>query len=126
MKTKEQTKRLKVRRRRARLHVRERLKGKRAPRPRLSVFRSHKHIYGQLIDDEGGRTLAAASSLDKQLDGKLNGLKKTEVAAKVGMLLGERAKGAGIEVAVFDRGRFKFHGRVRALAEAAVEAGLEF
>lgn len=95
-------------------------------RPRLSVFRSLTNIYGQIIDDESGRTLAAASSLDKDLRDNLKGMRKTDAAAKVGALLAEKAKAAGVTQVVFDRGRFKYHGRVKALAEAAREGGLEF
>ena len=96
------------------------------PRARLSVFRSLKYIYCQVIDDEQGRTLAAASSLDKDLRDNLKGLKKTEAAAKVGEALAVRAKAAGVTKVAFDRGPFKFHGRVKALADAARAGGLEF
>ena len=95
-------------------------------RPRLTVFRSLSNIYGQVIDDRDGRTLAAASSLDKDLRGSLSGLKKAEVAAKVGAALAERAKAAGVSEVVFDRGRYLYHGRVKALADAAREGGLQF
>jgi large subunit ribosomal protein L18 len=93
-------------------------------RPRLAVFRSLNHIYAQVIDDTAGRTLAAASSLESGLrngDGT-----KSEAARSVGRLVAERAKAAGIEQVVFDRSGFKYHGRVRSLAEAAREAGLDF
>ena len=95
-------------------------------RPRLSVFRSLTNIYGQIIDDETGRTLASASSRDKDLRDGLGGLKKTEVAQRIGTALAERAKANGITSVTFDRGPFKFHGRVKALADAAREGGLEF
>jgi len=106
--------------------VRRRISGT-AQRPRLAVYRSLKHIYAQVIDDEAeptGRTLAAASSVEPGLD--LEGKSKTEVAKVVGKLIGERATAAGIENVVFDRGGFPYHGRVKALAEAAREAGLKF
>ncbi len=95
-------------------------------RPRLSVFRSSKQIYAQIIDDQAGRTLAAASSIDKDLKGKLKTGATVDAAAEVGKLLAARAKEAGVEVVVFDRGGYKFHGRVKALAEAARESGLTF
>jgi large subunit ribosomal protein L18 len=93
-------------------------------RPRLAVFRSLKHIYAQVIDDTSGRTLAAASSLEQGLR-DLEGT-KTERARIVGRLVAERARAAGITRVVFDRAGFRYHGRVRTLAEAAREAGLEF
>ena len=99
---------------------------KRSDRPRLSVFRSSTNIYCQIIDDEAGRTLAAASSRDAALRDEIKGLKKTDAAAKVGTRLADRAKEAGVTRVVFDRGRYKFHGRVKALADAARSAGLEF
>lgn len=95
-------------------------------RPRLSIFRSLTNIYGQIIDDDSGRTLASASSLDKGLRESLGGMRKSDVAAKVGAALAEKAKAAGITKVVFDRGRFKYHGRVKALADAARQGGLEF
>lgn len=95
-------------------------------RPRLSVFRSARQIYVQAIADDLGRTLAEASTLSKELRGELGGLKKTEAAKKVGQLLATRLKAVGIDSAVFDRGRYLYHGRVKALAEAAREAGLKF
>jgi large subunit ribosomal protein L18 len=95
-------------------------------RPRLNVFRSSKHIYAQVIDDGQGHTLAAASTLDPELRGKLNGLTKTEQARSVGKLLGERAVARGVKQVVFDRGGYKYHGRVKALADGSREAGLEF
>jgi len=95
-------------------------------RPRLSVFRSLKNIYCQVIDDRQGSTLASASSRDKDLRGEIMGLTKMEVAAKIGLAIAARAKSAGVSQVAFDRGAFKFHGRVKALAEAAREGGLEF
>ena len=93
-------------------------------RPRLAVFRSLNHIYAQVIDDASGTTLAAASTVEKDLRGSRT--TKTEEAAVVGRLLAERAKAAGIERVVFDRAGFRYHGRVKSLADAAREAGLEF
>jgi large subunit ribosomal protein L18 len=93
-------------------------------RPRLAVFRSNKHISAQVIDDVSGRTLAAASSVEKDLKGTSGS--NRDAAKKVGQLLGERAKSAGVSKVVFDRGGFLYHGRVAALADAAREAGLEF
>ena len=93
-------------------------------RPRLSVFRSSKHIYAQVIDDAAGRTLASASSLDPDLraaDGT-----KADDAAKVGRLIAQRARAAGVERVVFDRAGFRYHGRIKSLADAARESGLEF
>ena len=110
-------------RRHARL--RKRVKGSTA-RPRLSVFRSNIHIYAQVIDDTTGRTLAAASSKDRTLAGSLDGKTKTERAQAVGKLIAERAKNAGVEQVVFDRGGYEYHGRVQALADAAREGGLTF
>ncbi|MCA8972889.1 MAG: 50S ribosomal protein L18 [Planctomycetes bacterium] len=125
MKTREQTKRLEDRRKRKRLHVRRRLRDNVAL-PRLSVFRSSKNIYGQIINDVDGVTIVAASSRDKALRDALGGKKKTDVAVEVGKALAARAKEKGIGKVRFDRGSYKFHGRVKALAEAAREGGLEF
>ncbi len=95
-------------------------------RPRLSVFRSSQHIYAQVIDDAAGRTLAAASTLDKDArEGLKTGADKA-AAAIVGKLIAERAKAAGVTAVVFDRGGYLFHGRVKALADAAREGGLNF
>ncbi len=94
-------------------------------RPRLSVFRSLNNISCQIIDDQKGHTLAAASSLEKELR-TVTGLKKTDMAAKVGELLAERARRAGVVKVAFDRASYKYHGRVKALAEAARKGGLEF
>lgn len=110
----------KAARRRRHRRVRVRLSGT-GQRPRLSVYRSLRHVYAQLVDDESGRTLAAASTLQLKLDGNDAG-----AAAAVGRAIGEKARQAGVTTAVFDRGGFLYHGRVRALAEAAREAGLEF
>ena len=95
-----------------------------AARPRLAVFRSLSQIYAQVIDDTTGRTLAAASSLEREL--RAGGGTKSEQARKVGALIGRRAKAAGIEHVVFDRAGFRYHGRVKSLADAAREAGLDF
>lgn len=104
--------------------IRERLRGT-AERPRLSVFRSLRHIYGQIIDDASGNTLVAVSTQEPDLRGKLNGT-KTEQARAAGEELGRRAKQAGVAQVVFDRGGFLYHGRVRAMAEGVRAAGLEF
>ena len=93
--------------------------------PRLSVHRSSKHIYAQVIDDNSGQTLAAASTLEADLKG-LGGTSNSTAAAAVGKLVAERAKEKGVEIVVFDRGGYIYHGRVKALAEAAREAGLKF
>ncbi len=110
------------RRERVRFKLRQAAKG----RPRLSVFRSSRHIYAQVIDDAAGHTLAAASTLDGSLKGSLKTGADREAAVAVGKLIAERAKAAGVERVVFDRGAYLFHGRVKALADAAREAGLEF
>jgi large subunit ribosomal protein L18 len=107
------------RHRRVRKHVRGSV-----DRPRLAVYRSNKHISAQIIDDSSGRTLAAASSVEGDLRGGATG--NRESAAEVGRLIAERAKAAGVERVVFDRGGFLYHGRVAAVADAAREAGLEF
>lgn len=109
-------------RRRRHVRSRKRLRGS-AERPRLAVYRSNKYIYAQVIDDREGVTVAAASSQEPDLrSGRLN----VETAAKVGTLVADRAKDAGVTAVVFDRGGYKYHGRLKALAEAAREAGLEF
>ena len=95
-------------------------------RPRLNVFRSGAEIYAQVIDDQVGNTLAAASSIDHDLREKLSGMTKTEQARMVGQLVGERAKNKGITQVIFDRGGFRYIGRVKALADGARQAGLEF
>ncbi len=97
-----------------------------ADRPRLSVFKSSKHIYAQIIDDRKGQTLTAASSMTKQLRPEVNPLKKIEAAKLVGKLLAERAKAMGISKVAFDRGGFLYHGRVKELAESCREHGLDF
>ena len=94
--------------------------------PRLSVFRSVNEIYAQVIDDFDGNTLVSASSIDKDLRAKMNGLKKTEQAKLVGKAVAERAKDKGIASVVFDRGGFRYTGRVKALADGAREGGLKF
>ena len=103
--------------------IRLRVEGS-ASRPRLAVFRSNIHIYAQVIDDGTGKTLAAASTVEKELRGSKQ--TKTEEAAVIGRLLAERAKSAGVERVVFDRAGFRYHGRIKSLADAAREAGLEF
>jgi len=112
---------------RQRLHdrIRKRLRGTPA-RPRLAVFRSGAHIYAQVIDDDAGRTLCAASSLDNDLKAKLKGGGNVAAAKEVGVLVASRAKEKGIAAVVFDRGGFQYHGRIKALADAAREAGLKF
>ncbi len=109
-------------RKRRHTRVRKRLSGT-PERPRLNVFRSLNHIYAQVIDDANGVTLVAASSLDDQKAQEEN---RVEQAAGVGKLVAERAQDAGITQVVFDRGGYKYHGRVKALAEASREAGLKF
>ncbi|WP_137391459.1 50S ribosomal protein L18 [Rhodoligotrophos defluvii] len=106
--------------------VRRALKARAFGRPRLSVFRSHKNIYVQIIDDEKGVTLAAASTLDPKVKGTLKTGGDIGAAAVVGKLIAERAKSAGISDVVFDRGGYLYHGRVKALADAAREGGLNF
>lgn len=111
---------------RRRQRVRRNLRRAGNNRPRLSVFRSSKHIYAQIIDDVAGRTLAAASSLDHGLRASLKTGADIAAAGAVGKLLAERALAAGVAKVVFDRGAYLFHGRVKALADAAREGGLEF
>ncbi len=113
-------------RERRRERLRYQLRHKAGGRPRLSVFRSGKHIYAQVIDDVGGRTLAAASSLDKALREALRTGADKAAAEAVGKLVAERALAAGVSAVVFDRGSYIYHGRVKALAEAAREGGLAF
>jgi len=114
------------RRARVRRHVRVRRKiSGTAERPRLAVYRSNRHIYAQLVDDEAARTLVAASDREVRVGGKAGGDGKTAPSKAVGELLAERAKAAGIERVVFDRGGRLFHGRVAALAEGAREKGLQ-
>jgi len=106
--------------------VRYQLSKRAGGRPRLSVFRSSKNIYAQIIDDSKGVTVVAASSIEKDLKGNLKTGADKDAAAKVGALVAERAVAAGIKDVVFDRGGYRFHGRVKALADAAREAGLSF
>jgi len=115
----------KVRQLRRRHHVRSKLKGT-PERPRLSVFRSSKHIYAQLIDDFSGTTLAIASTRSKDVRSGVPYGGNIKAAAAVGKRIAEIAKEKGIELAAFDRGHYRYHGRVKALAEAAREAGLKF
>ena len=109
---------------RRRQRVRTSLRKRAGTRPRLSIHRSGKHIYAQVIDDQAGRTLTAASTIDKDVKGK--GGATTQSAQDVGRRVAERAKAAGVTQVIFDRGGFLFHGRVKALADAAREGGLEF
>ncbi|HUU91723.1 MAG TPA: 50S ribosomal protein L18 [Phycisphaerae bacterium] len=119
-----------IRHKRARLKrrhhsIRRRAEGTPA-RPRLCVYRSLKHIYAQVIDDVAGRTLASASTLSEPIKGELKSTGNCKAAAKVGELIAARAKEAGIQAVCFDRGGRKFHGRAKALAEAARKGGLDF
>tara|TARA_B100001059_G_C17415210_1_gene370443 strand:- start:75 stop:431 length:357 start_codon:yes stop_codon:yes gene_type:complete len=109
-------------RQRRRWHIRKKISGTSAI-PRMSVYRSLSHIYVQLIDDESGKTLVSASTVEKEFEGKASNV---EGAAAVGKKVAEKAIEAGIQKVVFDRGGFKFHGRVKSLADAAREAGLKF
>jgi large subunit ribosomal protein L18 len=95
-------------------------------RPRLNVFRSLDNIYAQVIDDTQGITLASASTMDKELRSDFDGLKKSDAAKQVGVKVAERAKAAGVNAVVFDRGGYQYHGRVKAVAEGAREGGLDF
>ena len=95
-------------------------------RPRLTVFRSLINISVQIIDDVKGHTLVAASSLEKDVRSSIKGMRKTDIAKKIGALVAERAKRAGVSLVCFDRGAYKYHGRIKALADAAREAGLQF
>lgn len=116
-------------RRKARLRRHRRVRAKlfgTPERPRLSVFRSLSNIYAQVIDDEQGHTLVSASTLDQEARSAAEGIKKTEAAKVVGKLIAERALEAGITEVIFDRGGYKYHGRVKALADGAREAGLKF
>jgi large subunit ribosomal protein L18 len=106
--------------------VRRAIKSSAGDRARLSVFRSSKHIYAQVIDDRKGETLASASSLEKEMRGSLKTGANVDAAKAVGKLLAERATAKGVTAVVFDRGGYIYHGRVKALAEAAREAGLKF
>ncbi|HEX8951547.1 MAG TPA: 50S ribosomal protein L18 [Polyangia bacterium] len=97
-----------------------------AERPRLTVFRSSKHIYAQVVNDDAHQTIATASTLDEQIIPQLAGLKKSEKAKKIGAAIAERLKAKGIDKVVFDRNGYIYHGRIMALADAAREAGLKF
>jgi len=114
-----------VARTRRHTRVRKNLMGS-AERPRLNVFRSLSGIYAQVIDDQAGNTLVAASTVDRDLREKLKGLKKSEQAKLIGQTVAERAKNKGIQVVVFDRGGYRYSGRVKALADGAREGGLQF
>ena len=112
---------------RRRIHVRTRKRLIGTPeRPRLCVHRSARHIRAQVVEDQSGRTLASASSLDKEVRAKLKGGGNVAASKVVGQVVAERAKSQGIEKVVFDRGGYQYHGRVKALADAAREAGLKF
>lgn len=112
-------------RQRRHLRVRRSVRGT-SERPRLSVFRSLAHIYAQVVDDQDGRTLAAASSLDPEIRTQVAAAKKTEAGKLVGQLVARRAKAHGVERVVFDRGGYLYHGRVKAVADGAREGGLDF
>ena len=114
-----------VARRRRHIGVRAKVEGT-TSRPRLCVFRSLNHIYAQVIDDSQGHTLASASSLDPEIKGEMEGRVKTARAELLGSLVAKRALSKGINQVVFDRGGYKYHGRVKALAEAARKGGLKF
>ena len=114
-----------VARKRRHTRVRKNLMGT-AERPRLNVFRSLSSIYAQVIDDQSGRTLISASSMDRELREKLKGMKKSEQAKLIGQTLAERAKSKGINAVVFDRGGYRYIGRVKAFADGAREGGLQF
>jgi large subunit ribosomal protein L18 len=110
---------------RRRHRVRRHIRGT-TERPRLAVFRTHKHIYAQIIDDSAGRTVVSASSMDKQLRSSVGFGGNKQAAEAIGRAVAERAKAAGVTKVCFDRGEFRYHGRVAALADAARAAGLEF
>lgn len=118
----EKSRKARIRRHR---RVRARISGT-ADRPRLNVYRSLSHIYAQVIDDTAGHTLVSASTVDRELRAQVEGKDKTEAAKLVGELVAKRAQEVGVKQVVFDRGGFKYHGRIKALADAAREAGLEF
>ncbi len=111
---------------RRKARVRRAIKKRAYGRPRLSVFRSDKNIYAQIIDDTSGRTLAAASTLDKDVKATLKNGATSEAAAAIGKIIAERGKAANVTEVIFDRGAYLFHGRVKALADAAREGGLQF
>ncbi|RPH75332.1 50S ribosomal protein L18 [bacterium] len=113
----------------ARKHRHDRVRAKIAgtpERPRLNVYRSLGNIYAQIIDDVAGHTLASASTIDRELRGQVEGKNKSDAAKLVGALVAKRAQEVGVKQVVFDRGGYRFHGRVKALADGAREAGLEF
>ncbi len=112
-------------RRRRHRRIRSKIAGT-ADRPRLNVYRSLTHIYAQVIDDDNGVTLASASTIDKQLNGEMDGKSKKEQASLVGKAVAERAKAAGVSTVIFDRGGYVYQGRIQALAEGAREGGLQF
>ncbi len=114
-----------IARRRRHRRVRQRVSGT-TERPRLNVFRSLRHIYAQIINDEVGHTLVSASTLDAEVVEQIDGMDKTNQARVVGKVLAERALAKGVSKVVFDRGGYKYHGRVKALAEGSREGGLEF
>jgi len=111
---------------RRKARVRKALKARAFGRPRLSVFRSDKNIYAQIIDDATGRTLAAASTLDKDVKASVKNGATADAAAAIGKLIAERSAKAGVAEVIFDRGAYIYHGRVKALADAAREGGLQF
>ena len=113
------------RRKRRTFRVRNRIRKSRSVRPRLSVFRSNRHMYAQIIDDEAGKTLVSASTVEKDIVGAGKFAGNKDAAAKVGQTLASRAIERGIKQVVFDRGPYKYHGRVQVLAEAARQGGLE-
>jgi large subunit ribosomal protein L18 len=119
-------KRLAEQGKRRKFRVRNRIVRDAHGRPRLSVFRSNRHMYAQIIDDSQGRTLVSASTVETELGGAGTAGSNIEAAEKVGRLIAERATGSGITKVVFDRGSFRYHGRVAALADAARGAGLDF
>jgi large subunit ribosomal protein L18 len=113
----------------ARIHRHQRVRAKisgTADRPRLNVYRSLGNIYAQVIDDVAGHTLASASTIDRELRGQVDGKNKTEAAKMVGALVAQRAQAVGVKTVIFDRGGYRYHGRVKALADGAREAGLVF
>lgn len=119
------TKKSVIARKRRHRRIRARVTGT-AERPRLNVFRSIDHIYVQVIDDEAGRTLVSASTVDTDLRAEMNGKTKKEQAELVGKAVADRAKTAGIDTVVFDRGGYLYHGRIQALADGARDGGLKF
>ena len=110
---------------RRKMHIRKKVNGT-VERPRLSVFRSSKHMYAQVVDDTTHQTIASVSTLDEKIMAELTGLKKIDRAKKIGAAIAERCKLKGVEKVVFDRNGFIYHGRIMALADAAREAGLKF